>query len=145
MELYANLTSKEKEKLLRFPAYITLLAANADGKLDDREKQKAKDLAQIKNYDNKEALLMRYYDEVAVVFEHDLEYLDGILPKDKESREAAIRQQFAEMEGILNKLGVQYNNAMHRSLQSFKEHVSKAHDNTLERFFFPFPIKGFTE
>ena len=145
MELYATLNPKEKEKLLQFPVYISLLAANADGELDDREKQKANDIAQIKNYDSKEPILIRYYEEVAAVFEHNLNHLDSILPKDKDEREAAIRQQFAELEGIVNKLGTQYNNALHRSLQSFKEHVSKAHQNTLEGFFFPFPIKGLTE
>ena len=145
MELYANLSPKEKEKLLQFPVYISLLAANADGKLDDREKQKANDMAHIKNYDNKEAVLTRYYEEVAAVFEQNLEYLNSILPNDKAQREDAIREQFAALEGIVAKLGTQYNNALHRSLQSFKEHVSKAHHNTLEGFFFPFQIKGLTD
>lgn len=144
MELYANLTAEEKEKLLRFPVYISLLAANQDGKLDDREKQKATDLVHIKNYENKEPALAKYYTEATAVFERNLVYLDAILPKEKSQREAAIRQQFAELEGILSKLGAEYNNAMHRSIQAFKEQVSKAHENVLEHFFFPFPIKGFT-
>lgn len=145
MELYANLSPQDKAKLLKFPVYITLLAANADGKLDDRERQKAQDLASIKNYDNKEPLLTRYYEEVAAVFESNLEAADAELPKDKSLREEAIREHFAELESIVSQLGVQYNNALHRSLQAFKEQVSKAHENVLEHFFFPFPIKGLTE
>lgn len=145
MEFYSNLTPAEKNKLIQFPVYITLLAANLDGKLDDKEKQKATEIAQIKHYDNKEPLLVKFYQDVQEVFAQNLDSLDAQLPKDKDQREQAIRQQLGELEGILAKLSTQYNNAMHRSIQAFKEHVSKAHENVLEHFFFPFPIKGFTE
>lgn len=145
MELYADLTPTEKQKLLQFPAYMTLLAANADGKLDEREKQKAADFAHIKHYDSKEPLLVKYYSEVNAVFERDVEYLDSILPKDKHQREEAINHQLAELETILAKLGKAYGDAMQRSMLSFKEFVSKAHENVLEHFVFPFPIKGFTK
>lgn len=145
MELYASLTPQQKERLLQFPAYITLLAANADGQLDDRERQKAIDFAQVKNYDNKEPLLVKYYTEVQAVFEHNLNHIDAILPKDKQQREAALKQQLAEIEEILGLLGSEYIKAMHRSMQSFKDHVSRAHDNVLEHFIFPLPIKGLTE
>lgn len=145
MEFYTNLTEAEKNKLIQFPVYITLLAANLDGQLDEREKQKATEIAQIKHYENKEPLLKKFYEDVQQVFSRNLELLDTQLPKDKDQREAAIRQQLGELEGILAKLSTQYNNAMHRSIQAFKEHVSKAHENVLEHFLFPFPIKGFTE
>lgn len=145
MEFYATLPEQEKNKLLQFPVYITLLAANLDGELDEREKQKANEIANIKHYENKEPLLTKFYEEVQAVFSKNLDSIDAQLPKDKDQREAAIRQQLGELEGILSQLSTPYNNAMHRSIQAFKEHVSKAHENVLEHFFFPFPIKGFTE
>jgi len=145
MELYANLTQEEKDKLLKFPAYITLLAANADGQLDEREKEKATEFVNIKNYDNKEPLLVKYYTEVQIDFARTLDYLDAQLPTDKDLREDALKQQLAELELILGKLGSEYIKAMHRSMESFKDYVSKAHDNVLEHFFFPFSIKGFSE
>jgi len=145
MELYANLSSEEKTKLLQLPAYITLLAANADGKLDDREKQKATEFVNIKNYDNKEPLLVKYYSEVQEHFEQTLEYIDAQLPTDKDQRENALKQQLSEIEIILNKLGTEYVKAMHRSMESFMDYVSKAHESVLEHFFFPFSIKGFSE
>ncbi|MCU7549288.1 hypothetical protein OCK74_09180 [Chitinophagaceae bacterium LB-8] len=40
------------------------------------------------------------------------------------------------------KLGKEYASAMRRSMQSFKDHVSKAHHNVLVDFIFPIPIKG---
>ena len=145
MELYANLSSEEKTKLLQLPAYITLLAANADGKLDDREKQKATEFVNIKNYDNKEPLLVKYYSEVQEHFEQTLEHIDAQLPTDKDQRENALKQQLSEIEIILNKLGTEYVKAMHRSMESFMDYVSKAHESVLEHFFFPFSIKGFSE
>lgn len=145
MEFYTDLSPAEKEKLWQFPVYITLLAANLDGKLDEREKQKAREIAEIKNYDNKEPLLVQYYQDVNAHFAKNLDYLDGQLPKDREQREEAIRQQLGELEAIMHKLGTQYNNALHRSIQAFKEYVSRAHGNVLENFLFPFKIKGFTD
>jgi len=46
---------------------------------------------------------------------------------------------------ILKKLGKEYASTMHRSMKTFKDHVSKAHRNVLEYFVFPLPIKGLTD
>ena len=145
MELYTTLTPAQKQKLLHFPVYISLLAANADGKFDDQEKQKAVEMADIKNYDNKEPLLTRFYADAQDAFEENLEHLESLLPKDKQQREDAIKQQLAEIEAVLSELGPEYVKAMYRSMQSFKAYVSKAHDNVLEHFLFPLPIKGLTQ
>ncbi|SCY41378.1 hypothetical protein [Flavobacterium caeni] len=145
MELYANLTHEQREKLQQFPAFISLLAANADGQLDDQEKQKAIDLAHIKDYDNKEPLLARYYQDVRENFAQQLDRLDALLPRDKKQREEAIKYQLTEIETILGVLGSAYAQAMRRSMQSFKEYVSNAHDHVLEHFLFPLPIKGITQ
>ena len=37
MKQFSTLTKEEREALLKFPAYITLLAANSDGLLDKAE------------------------------------------------------------------------------------------------------------
>jgi hypothetical protein len=42
-------------------------------------------------------------------------------------------------------LGEGYRSAMHRSMKSFKDHVSKAHRNVLIDFIFPMPIKGLSD
>ncbi len=145
MELYTTLTPQQKQQLLQFPAYISLLAANADGKFDEREKQKAVDIAHIKNYDNKEPLLTRFYTDVQATFGQILEELDAQLPRDKDQREEAIKNGLARIENVLSELGPEYVKALHRSMQAFKEYVSRAHDNVLEHFLFPLPIKGITQ
>ncbi|MCU7549289.1 hypothetical protein OCK74_09185 [Chitinophagaceae bacterium LB-8] len=40
MKSFEVLRLKEKETLLKYPAYISLLAANRDGKLDEEEKSR---------------------------------------------------------------------------------------------------------
>jgi hypothetical protein len=41
MKQFNTLIKDEKDALLKFPAYITLLAANSDGLLDKTEKKEA--------------------------------------------------------------------------------------------------------
>lgn len=50
MKQFNTLTKEEKEVLLKFPAYITLLAANSDGSLDKAEKKETIKLEHIKTY-----------------------------------------------------------------------------------------------
>jgi hypothetical protein len=50
MKDFKNLTTEEYNKLLQFPAYISLLAANVDGYLDDAEKDAAVELTHIKTF-----------------------------------------------------------------------------------------------
>ena len=141
MKPFANLTENEYEMLLKFPAYISLLAANRDGILDDAEKKSAIKLAHIKTYTS-DPLLIDFFDEVDKSFENDIEQLDLELPKGKENRDEAIRSELLKLEMILLKTGEEYFTAMHESMRSFKEHVSKAHHNVLVDFVFPLQIKG---
>jgi hypothetical protein len=45
-----NLSEQEYQELLKFPAYISLLAANSDGKMDETEKKAAIRFSHIKTY-----------------------------------------------------------------------------------------------
>jgi hypothetical protein len=141
MTPFNTLTKQEMEALLKFPAYITLLAANSDGVLDKTEKKEALKLEHIKTF-SADPLLAEFYEEVDKVFKNNLEQLDKNLPKEKSSREAAIKNELLKLENIISKLGDDYISVMHRSMKSFKDHVSKAHHNVLIDFIFPMPIKG---
>jgi hypothetical protein len=138
------LTEKEQELLLKYPVYIVLLALNKDARIDDEEKSVASKFLHIKTYSGN-PLLKDFYDKADESFERDLTELDKTLPKDKVARETTIRNRLAEIENILQKLDPEYASLLHASMQSFKEHVSKAHFNVLEYFIFPLPIKGITE
>jgi hypothetical protein len=138
------LTKPEQELLLKYPVYIVLLAVNKDARIDEEEKITASKFLHIKTYSGN-PILRDFYDKADQNFEHDLLELDQTLPKDKIARETAIRIRLAEIENVLQKLDPEYAALLHASMQSFKEHVSKAHFNVLEYFIFPLPIKGITE
>lgn len=144
MNRLKELTKQEYETLLKFPAYISLLAANSDGKMDEAEKKSALKFSHIKTYScNPE--LMDFYRDADQVFEKNITKLDNDLPKGKDNRNAAIRDELLKLEKLLEKMGDHYSFIMHRSMKSFKDHVSKAHRNALVNFIFPMPIKGISD
>ncbi len=67
MMSFENLTTQEYESLLKFPAYISLLAANVDGKLDETEESTAVDFAHIKTYSS-DPLLINFFNDVHQTF-----------------------------------------------------------------------------
>ena len=144
MKNLESLTPSEKEMLLKFPAYISLLAANWNGELNDGEKKAAIHFSHIKTF-SCEPLLSDFYHEADAVFEENIFKLNQELPKGKDERDKTIKSELANLEGILKKLGKEYAIIMHRSMKSFKDHVSKAHHSILESFIFPIPIKGLTD
>ena len=136
-----KLSDQEHDLLLKFPAYISLLAANTDGVLDKDEEFSANELAHMKSF-SCDLILKGFYKEVNLDFETTLEKLDQSLPKGKESRATAIKAELANIEVIMLKLGDEYTSIMNKSMRSFKDHVSSAHHNVLIDFIFPIPIKG---
>ncbi len=90
-------------------------------------------------------LLANFYKEADKVFRKNLEQLEKDLPKEKDIREAAIKKDLLNLEKIIRKLGKKYSIAMHHSMKSFKDHVSKAHHNVLVDFIFPIPIPGLSD
>ncbi len=144
MKQFSTLTKDERDALLKFPAYITLLAANSDGLLDKAEKKEALKLEHIKTF-SADPLLTEFYREADKVFKNNLETLDKNLPEGTESREATIKYELMKLEKIVLKLGDDYVSVMHHSMKAFKEHVLKAHRNVLIDFIFPMPIKGLSD
>lgn len=143
MKSFKDLTELENKELLKFPAIISLLAANSDNKLDAVEKQSAIKFSHIKTY-SCDPLLTEFYAEADKIFESNIQQLDKDLPVEKAAREAALKSELLKLETILLKLGPDYVSVMRRSMNSFKEHVSHAHHNVLVDFIFPVPIKGIT-
>ncbi|MEO5947992.1 MAG: hypothetical protein ABIP79_14335 [Chitinophagaceae bacterium] len=144
MNRIENISEREYETLLKFPVYISLLAANSDSKLDEAEKKSAIKFSHIKTY-SCDPLLTSFYEEADKVFEKNMLQLDKDLPTGKEERDAAIKKELLDLDKIVLKLGKEYATVMHRSMKSFKEHVSKAHHNVFMDFIFPMPIEGLTE
>ena len=143
MNYLASLSSEEKEQLLKLPAYVSLLAANHDGGIDKKEKTEAAKLSHIKTY-SCNPMLAAFFWEADKVFEKNIEMLNNELPKEREAREKAIRQVLAKLQLTIAKLDKDYAATLYHGMESFKNHVAHAHDNVLEYFIFPMPIKGIT-
>ncbi|MBS1512617.1 MAG: hypothetical protein JST86_17355 [Bacteroidetes bacterium] len=141
MKTFEELKEDEKSALLKFPAYITLLALNNEKHLDKSEKKEIIKFVHIKTY-SCNPLLSGFYHAADKVFASNITELEQHLPEDKTEREQVIKHELTLIEKILHQLGNTYAAAMHRSMNSFKDHVSKAHRNVLEDFIFPVPIKG---
>ena len=144
MTQFKKLTLKDTEVLLKFPAYISLLAANFEGHLDEVEKRSAIKFSHIKTF-SCEPLLADFYKAADKVFKKNIEAIDRELPKQKDSRETAIKQELQIVAKVVSKLGKKYAAAINRGMESFKEHVSRAHNNVLVNFIFPIPIPGLTD
>src|SRR4051812_4963091 len=104
MRIFETLTPEEKHELLKFPAYVSLLAANADGGLDKAEKKAAIHFSHIKTYSCHPAL-SDFYREADKAFEQNISQLDKQLPNSKSERRAAIKHKLERLEKILIKLG----------------------------------------
>ena len=143
MNIFENLSNAEQQEFLKFPVYISLLAANQDGDTDAKEKKTAIAFDHMKTYTCKPAL-SGFYDKADKAFAKNFTETDNELPKGKEERDTAIKAKLAKLETLLLKFDKNYAQTMHESMQSFKEHVSAAHWNVLEGFIFPVPIKGLT-
>ncbi len=144
MDPFKDLAKQEYDELLKYPAYISILAAIIDEKLDEHDKKAAIKLAHIKSF-SCNPLVVGFYKDADKVFKQNIEELDRDLPDDKESREVAILKQLARLDAIIQKLGPIYAPTLHSSLESFKEHVAKGHHSVLVDFVFPLPIKGLTD
>lgn len=138
MNPYHHLCLEEKEALLKFPALVSLLAVSRDDKLDEEEIKSAFRFSHIKTYCC-HPLLVDFFKYADRTFTRNIEKLDQVLPKERHQREAAIQSEFEELEQIVWKLEGQYASVMFHSMQSFKDHVSKAHHNVLVDFIFPCP------
>lgn len=143
-EGFSNLTQQETDQLLKFPLYISLLAANADGKMDNEEKKSAIKFTHIKTFSS-DPKLKDFYVEVSKTFEQDIDALDKQLPKERHERQAAIENELSKLKAILLKLPKEYQSIMLHSMQSYKDHVSHAHYNVLESFVLPIVIQGITD
>ena len=143
MKPFKELTESENNELLQFPSLVSLLAANSDNKLDAAETRSAIRFSHIKTY-SCDPLLTDFYKEADKFFENNIKQLDKRLPKEKTARDGALKKELLNLEKIVLKLGKEYIAAIHRSMKSFKEHVSQAHHNILEDFIFPIPVKGLT-
>ncbi len=122
---FENLSTAEYEKLRCSVAWVALLIAGADGKIDSEEISWASKIAKIRSYANPDSLTP-FYQDVGKDFD---EYFKGILdnsPKDTKTRTTIAVDKIAELNPILAKLSPFMAYSIYTSLQTFATHVAKA-------------------
>jgi len=140
---YQNLPENEKELLLKFPAYVSLLAATYHNGIDKEEKKSAIEFAHIKTFSS-DPVLRDFFNDAESRIETNINELDRQLPKKKKEREEAIKTELEKLENIVAELGSDFSRALHQSMKDYREHVAHAHQNLFEYLIFPVPIKGLT-
>jgi hypothetical protein len=140
MKTFKSLSAEQKLAFLKLPVYISLLAASGK-KLDEAEKLSAIKLAHTRSF-SCEPLLAEFYMEADKEFESMIILTDKELPKELQLRETAIKRELLKLDKIIMEFGEEYTLAMHRSLKTFKEHVSNAHHSVIEDFVLPLSIPG---
>jgi len=143
MKKFEDLSQTEKAALLKFPAYISLLAVNNSRLMDSAEKKEAIKLTHIKTFSSN-PLLRQFYIDAEKVFEKNITELDNDLPKDIDARKLAINKALQKLESTLKTLGDEYTVIMIEGLKAYIKHISKAHNTVIENFVFPFDIPGVT-
>jgi hypothetical protein len=141
MTTYNKLSPTDQQELLKFPVYISLLAANADGTTDDEEKNTAVAFEHTKTYSGN-PILGDFYSKSEALFKENWCQLDNELPKGKIERDKELKVLIEKAAPILQKFDPDYQKAVHKSMLAFRDHVSRAHHNVLLDFIFPIPIKG---
>lgn len=144
MKRWNDLNEDEKKQLLLFPAYISLLASTAEWGIDKKEKQAALRLTHIKTFSS-DPMLFDFYKAAEHEFESDISTLDNELPHNREERKLAIEHELNKLEPVLLKLDKGYALELRRSMKSYKNYVSRAHQNILEYFIFPMPVSGISD
>lgn len=141
MKRFSDLNEKEKAQLLKYPAYISLLASTAPKGIDEAEKKAVVKLTHIKTF-SCNPLLADFYKEEEIVFEKTVTDLDNELPQNKEERTRTICRELNKLEPLLKKLEPSYVYVLRNSMESYKRYISKSHHTILEYFIFPIPIHG---
>ncbi|MEO6883357.1 MAG: hypothetical protein ABI199_04945 [Bacteroidia bacterium] len=141
---FEKLTASEQELLLNATVFVSLLAASSDHEVFEEEKADAIKLAHLRTFTS-DPVLHEYYVEVDKHFTRNFEAFDKKLPKGNDEREKILREKLTQVNGLLLKLGPDYAEVFHRSLDSYARHVAKSHRNALEFFFIPLNINGITD
>jgi len=122
---FETLSAEEFGKLKKGVAWIALLIAGADGKIDSTEISWASKIAKIRSYANPD-LLNEFYREVGEDFDENLMNLIETSPNEKDERSKLAVDAISELNPILAKLEPLVGYKLYVSFKSFATHVAKA-------------------
>lgn len=122
---FENLSEQEVELLVNAPAYVTVLIAAADDKIDRKEKGWATKLVKYRTFTSN-AELHEYYKVVNASFETALNSLVELYHEGKDAGGSSVGAELTKLNDILPKLDPSYASTLLASWKSLAEKVAEA-------------------
>lgn len=123
---FNGLNEEEYGQLKEAVSLITVLMAGADGDIDQKEKDWAAKVTQIRSYSLPDGL-KDFYQDVGEDFDESLKAAIGRYEGDTSQRNEAIANELAKLNEIFPKIENRIAaSRLYESLVSFAEHVAKA-------------------
>ncbi|MEO6132961.1 MAG: hypothetical protein ABIQ02_14025 [Saprospiraceae bacterium] len=129
----ALLSNEELTQLEDAFAYITILIAGADGKVDQKEISWAEKLAHIRTYAGDERL-KAFHEEVDRNLHSRIETLLTELPSDVRQRSTVISEKLSQLNYILGSLDPYIGAYLYKGYVSFAERTAKSSGGFLSFF-----------
>ncbi|MBK9981332.1 MAG: hypothetical protein IPP15_02720 [Saprospiraceae bacterium] len=114
-------------------AYITILIAGADGKIDEKEITWAEKIAHIRTFAGDERL-KAFHEAVDQNLHSRIETLISELPKDVSSRSKMISEKLAQLNPVLSSLDSYIGAYLYKGFLTFAERVAKSSGGFLSFF-----------
>lgn len=127
------LSPQEHASLQDAYAYITILIAGADGKIDPDELSWAEKITQIRTFAGDERL-KTFHTEVNEMLPAKIKQLIADLPDDVSSRSAILSEKLAGLNPILASLDPSIAYYLYKGYKSFAERIAKASGGFLSFF-----------
>ena len=119
------LSQSERELMYSLPVYVAVFIAGADGDIDNKEVNRANNLANDK-LKNARKDLIPYYKEANENFEDKLKMAIANLPSGTKERQKYLADKLKESNESFNKLPKKYAIALYASLKEIAKKIAEA-------------------
>ena len=121
-------------ELLLAPALMALFSSRRDGMLTQKERESAKQFAQVESYAGP-VKLRPFFRSIIANFDSDLKELDRSLPAGGKERRRAIKDKLKGVKCVLDTLSPEEAMLWKRTFIKFAKHASKSRENAFEMIF----------
>ncbi len=130
---YTELDASQQKTLKDSIAWITVLIAGADGKIEEKELAWAEKVTQIRTYAAPEDILP-FFQDVGKDFSDVLKCVIEESPEDTSARNQELTEKLSQLNDIMPLFEKSYGYALYKSLTSFAQHVAKSAGGVLGFF-----------
>lgn len=125
MELLKNLNEAEVTQMQDAIAYITILVAGADDKIEAKEIAAAEKLTQIRSFKYHDEM-KPYYEAVNATLTTRINELLDALPTEVNARQEAVSGELEKLNPILAKMDLHRGHVFYQTFISFAKHVANS-------------------